>query len=212
MTRNENPKTHRGDSTQNKSKREPNTEEVAVKVVALLKPLSSESRARVISAALTLLGETTEIKPHSPHDSRPSGHPGDADEKAGTDVGHFPPKATNWMKQNTLTAAQIGNVFDVEAESIPVIASHVPGSTKDMVHNAYVLCGVSRLLGTGDTAFSDDAAREVCKQLGCYDKNNHSSYVRQIGNLLSGTKKTGWRLTVPGLKRGADLVKQLTQE
>lgn len=192
-----------------KSKPEPKIEETTLKVVTLLKPLSSENRARVVSAVLTLLGETSDI--HSQIVAGAGGSDKTQEEKNGGRR-RFPSKAASWMSQNTLKETEVAEVLDVEGEGMPVIASEIPGNGSEKVHNVYVLCGISRLLATGDASFDDEAARELCKQFGCYDKNNHSAYMKKVGNLLSGSKKTGWRLTAPGLKRGADLVKQLTNE
>jgi hypothetical protein len=54
--------------------------------------------------------------------------------------------------------------------------------------------------------FEDDAARAVCKHMGCLNTANHSSYMGSKKNLFNGSKKVGWKLTAPGLKKGAELV------
>jgi hypothetical protein len=63
-------------------------------------------------------------------------------------------------------------------------------------------------LTTGDATFDDKAARQLCDDLGCYDSANHSVFMGDKGNLLTGSKKLGWKLTAPGLKHGANLIKQ----
>lgn len=117
------------------------------------------------------------------------------------------------MKQNGLSTAQIERVFDVNAQGVTVIAAKVPGSSaKEQTHNAYVLQGISRLLASGDSNFDDASARKLCEDLGCYNKANHASYMSDKGNVLTGSKSTGWKLTAPGLTQGAALVKELSKE
>jgi hypothetical protein len=109
--------------------------------------------------------------------------------------------------------AQVERVFDISNQGVTIIAPEVPGkSDKERTHNAYVLQGVSRLLASGEATFEDKDARKFCEDSGCYNKANHALYMGAKGNVLTGSKKSGWRLTAPGLKHGADLVKQLTKE
>jgi hypothetical protein len=35
--------------------------------------------------------------------------------------------------------------------------------------------------------------------------------MRAIGNNLAGSKDKGWKLTAPGMKKGADLIKEMTK-
>jgi predicted XRE-type DNA-binding protein len=122
-------------------------------------------------------------------------------------------KAQNWMKQNQLTMAQVERLFDVGTDGVTVIASEAPGKHgKDKTINAYVLQGVSRFLASGDAVFDDKDARKVCEHFGCYDNTNHAARLDEKGNLFTGSKSTGWKITAPGLKHGADLIKQLTKE
>jgi hypothetical protein len=73
-----------------------------------------------------------------------------------------------------------------------------------------VLTGISQLIATGDPKFDDKAARAVCKSMGCLDESNHTYNMKGKGNLLGGSKDSGWTLTGPGLKSGAELVKGLS--
>ena len=65
------------------------------------------------------------------------------------------------------------------------------------------------MVATGDSAFDDKSARALCKGSGCYSDANHSVYIKAKGNKLTGSKDSGWKLTAPGLKFGAELVKQI---
>lgn len=186
--------------------------EIAGKMVTLLEPLESQERQKVINASLTILGEA----PSEALGSRASGdarQTTDGDDKSGQGLSGLPAKANNWARQNGLSTAQLEQVFDITGADMTVIASEVPGkSKKEKTHNAFVLQGISRLLASGDPAFDDKAARKLCEDLGCYDAANHSTYMSDKGNLLTGSKKLGWKLTAPGLKHGADLVMQLTKK
>lgn len=192
-----------------KTKTAPEIAEIAQKIVALLEPLTSEDRQKAINASLVMLGEaSTSRAPVSGASGSPAGT-GAADP---TLIG-LSPRGATWIKQNGLMLAQVERVFDISNQGVTVIASKAPGKNdKQKTHNTYVLLGVSRLLASGEATFEDKAARKVCEELGCYDSANHSVYMRDKGNLIAGSKKKGWKLTAPGLKHGAELVKELTKE
>ena len=172
-------------------------------IVAILTPLTSEERVRVMLAAMALLGETqasfppvkeaaAEVETHDGH------HP-------------LPPRARTWMKQNSVTIDDLEQVFHMTGDKADVIASHMPGrDKKEQTYNAYILTGIGRLLTTGTPSFEDTPARELCKTSGCFDASNHSTTIKKHGNEFTGTKN-GWTLTTPGLKRGADIVKGLNK-
>jgi predicted XRE-type DNA-binding protein len=169
-------------------------------LVALLEPLDAADRRKVITAALTVLGDVVE----------PAAKPNIDNAEDGGGDSELPPKAKVWMKQNSLSQAQLDHVFHIEDESVHVIASEIPGKgLKEKTINAFVLTGVSKLLQTGEAKFDDKLARDICKTAGCYSNPNHSTYMKDKGNVLSGSKNTGWALTAPGLKAGADLVKEI---
>ena len=181
--------------------------DVTTKVVKLLSGLDSGGRHRVIRASMTLLGEEA-VDPSRDTDA---GNGGSGDKGAPT-VPTLSPKASAWVKQNGLTSAQLEQVFDMGEGSASVIAGDVPGkNSKDKTIAAYVLRGVAQLLGTGDSIFDDKSARKLCEDLGCYDSTNHARYLKDVGNSLTGSKDKGWKLTAPGMKKGADLIKEMTK-
>jgi hypothetical protein len=185
-----------------KTKAAPKIADIAHTIYGLLEPLDSESRRKIISASLTLLGE-------APPGDLPGGGPDDR--KPDQKIEGIHPKAAHWMKQNDITQAQLEEVFDIASEDSPVIISEAPGkSSRAQTHNAYVLLGLSRLLSTGDSTFDDKAARKLCEDLGCFNQANHSGYMGGIGSVVTGSKKKGWKLTAPGLRHGAALIKQAT--
>jgi hypothetical protein len=167
----------------------------------LLEPLEPELRKRAIKAALTMLGDDAAVT-----EAKPKG--GGAADDVGEDIGDLNTKTRTWMRQNNLTAEQLSHSF----QGTEIIAHQIPGANKqEQTLNTYILTGVAQLVQTGEPRFSDDVARQACEQHGCYDANNHSRTInKKRGNAFSGSVKTGWQLTTPGLKTGSDLVKAIT--
>jgi hypothetical protein len=177
----------------------PNIAEAAVKIVEVLTPFGSEERHRAVHAALTLLGE------------QPTGAKGHDDGRADGDDRGLPRRAKAWLHQHGLKPEDLDQVFHRDGDRVEVIAAALPGhSTKERTLNAYLLTGVSQLIATGEPSFDDTAARNLCKNLGCYDDTNHATYVRDKGNRFAGSKDQGWKLTAPGLAQAAALVRQMT--
>ena len=181
-----------------------NSVDAMTKLVEILTPLSSEERARVIRAALVLLGEA-QSEPSSIADT--TGGLDQADEHI-----QLPPRARAWIKQNGISDAELQQVFLIADGRVEVIASHMPGKNKkEQTHNAYILTGIGELLLTGNASFLDKSARALCESSGCYDRANHSANVKERGNEFSGTKERGWVLTAPGLKRAAEIIKDMSK-
>jgi len=177
------------------------TTDILGKIVEMLNPLSSEERNRVVRASLVLLGEkeTNIVENNS----------------GGNDVGGeeflvLPDRAKTWIKKNRLSLNQIQQVFNIAKGEVEVIAD-MPGKDKTAkTLHAYILTGLASLLSTGVQNFYDKSARELCKTSGCYDGPNHITILKKKGNEFTGNKNKGWILTAPGLKRGAELVKELS--
>jgi hypothetical protein len=173
--------------------------EIAGKIVELLSPLASEERIRIIQASLTLLGETASALP------KPALGGYDGPENT------YPVRARAWMKQYAISLENIEQVFHVTEGNAEVIAAAIPGKNKKaQTFNAYILSGLANLLATGEPVFDDKSARSLCEGSGCYDSANHAVNIKNRGNEFTGSKEKGWTLTSPGLKRAADLVKELT--
>ncbi|MGT2503896.1 hypothetical protein ACVOMS_29990 [Bradyrhizobium guangxiense] len=170
------------------------------KVVEVLSPLSSEDRARVIKAALALLGD-----PQSTITAPISVGP-KADD---VELDALPSRAKSWMSQQGISAVELQQIFHMEDGVAEFIAT-VPGrNKKEQTYNAYVLTGLGQLLSTGVPVFTDKAARTLCENSGCYDSANHSAHMKDKGNEFTGSKEKGWTLTAPGLKRAAELIKEM---
>lgn len=171
------------------------------KVVGVLGPLESEDRRRVIEGSLLVLRETL------PGTSlQAGGQP--QEEQVGEE--HFPARPRSWMKQNGLSPKELESVFDLSNGNTSVIAAEVLGKNNaEKTIKAYVLTGVAEFLATGEPVFQDRAARDLCEAFGCYDSSNHTKYMKEKGNYFSGSKQTGWKLTAPGLKYAASIIKEL---
>jgi hypothetical protein len=171
-------------------------------VVGALQPLESEERHRVVSASMTLLGESGFRSPKSVDDDN---------ERAEEDSGALPGRASSWMKQNSVSLEQLRQVFHWTDGTVEVIAAEMPGkNNKEKVRNAYILLGIAQLLSSGVASFDDKSARALCEKLGIYDHTNHMKAMKG-GNEFTGSKDKGWTLTAPGLKHGAALVAGLAK-
>src|SRR5690349_5473937 len=84
------------------------------KVVETLSPLSSEERARVVRAAMAMLG-----------DASPTGET-NVEGQVGSIEG-LSPRARIWMKQNSVTSDQLQQVFHLSGNGAEVIAPQLPG-------------------------------------------------------------------------------------
>jgi hypothetical protein len=182
--------------------------DVTTKVVKLLSGLDSRGRQKVIQASITLLGET-EVDLSASGANLGNGRGGGS---GSATLPGLSPKASAWIKQNSLVMPQLEQVFDIDGGNVSVIAGSVPGkSSKHQTIAAYVLRGVAQLLATGDPTFDDKSARKLCEDLGCYNSANHAVYMNAMGNNITGSKDKGWKLTSPGMKMGADLIKEMTK-
>jgi hypothetical protein len=178
-----------------------NITDIVAAIVRDLTPLSSDERHRVVQASLTLLGESAATNTKS---SVIDAQPGIADND------EFSAQSRMWMKQNGLSSEQIHQVFQKGSEGIEIFAQ-IPGKTnRDKVRNAYVLLGVARLLSSGEAKFDDKAARALCEHSGFFDGTNHMKYMKG-GNEFVGSRDSGWTLTSPGKKYGANLVAELSK-
>ncbi len=168
-------------------------------LIKILQPLPSEDRHRNIDAALTFLGE----KPHAAADKQPDLH------SAGAVDGHQPPGVAGRMKQYGITHEQAEHVFDFSADGNFAILE-VPGkSMREQTLNTYILTGLATFLATGERRFADDLARANCDTHSCLDSPNHAKTLGGKHPEFNGDKASGWQITVPGIRRGAELMKEV---
>jgi hypothetical protein len=172
-------------------------------LVDLLNPLDSQERKRVVQAAFALLGDTVPA-------AKEAAESGEADEENNKGLA-VSTKAKLWMKQNGVTGQALEQIFHLEGGTAGFIGGEMPGkSDKEKSLNAYVICGLASFLATGEPKFTDQQARKLCTDAGCYDPNNHGTYIKAKGNSFVGSKEKGWALTAPGLKAAAKIVQDLT--
>src|SRR5258708_6511050 len=102
-------------------------------IVDVLSPLSPEERARLMRAAMILLGDELPSKASLP----PAGLGGALS---------LPPKAAAWMRQNGITEDQLQQAFHVADGAAEVIGTLPGNSKKEQTYNAYILSGIGQLL------------------------------------------------------------------
>jgi hypothetical protein len=182
--------------------------QATTKVFEVLQPLPSEERLRVVEAALTLLGD----RPLKLSGGHPPGAGAGAAQPRhdGTQVDGvaLSSAAKAWVRKHAISTEVLQQYFDISDGKATLIG--LPGNSKEkksQALNTYLMTGLANYLATGDSSFSDDEARKLCIHFGCYDKGNHSKYLGDLGNQVTGSKGAGWRLTAPGLTAAAQLLK-----
>ena len=180
-----------------------------IEIVGVLSRVAPQDRLRIVRAALTFLGSPSD---GSPLAELPSTSPNHQVVSNSPDVplAEFPRRVSIWMSQNFLGATDLEGVFHMGSGGVEIIAHSVPGnSNRERVRSCYLLAGLKSFLASGEPRFTDDTARAICRDLGCYDKANHSTYVKSLGNLIIGSKSSTYELTQPGLKAAAELIKEI---
>ena len=177
-------------------------------IIETLSPLEPESRHRTLAAAVAYcdIQSVPGRRDPSTYAPAPDGVP------ASGAIANLSAKAVTWMKQNNVSSDEIERVFHISEGSAEVIAGTIPGkSKKEQTFNAYILLGLAKFLVSGTPYFEDKEARALCITQGCYDAPNHATNFKDKGNELAGSKEKGWTVTAPGLKSGANLVKELAK-
>jgi hypothetical protein len=176
---------------------------VVTEIVSALEALENgDERQRAVQAALTVFGDATTFTNYA----SPTGKV--AQTTANTDP--LPEgvhtSGVAWIKRNDLSAQEIEQLFHIDDSGINLLSAVGEGKRQQTI-NTYLLTGVGALLKSGKAEFVDETARRNCETLGCYDVNNHGKTLEKFGNTVTGSKKAGWKLTVPGLTSAAALLK-----
>jgi hypothetical protein len=183
--------------------------DVTTAIYALLQPLTSEERGKVIHAALTLLGDVPADGPSHGGNGSGQPQPGGGGTPDSRERFHgISKEGQTWMTRSGLTRDRIDQFFHIGNGTVTVIQSPFSNDNKRRQSvTAYLLTGVARLLATGTSAFTDDEARGVCRDFGSFDSGNHTRVMEALKGRITGSKDAGWRLTVPGLTEAANLLR-----
>ena len=94
-----------------------------------------------------------------------------------------------------------------------MIVGEVPGDGKrGKSQNCYLLSGVRALLESDEPKFTEAAVVSLCKHMGCHDQTNHAKTRSSLGNIIAGSKTSGFTLPGPGLRAAAELVKAMAKQ
>lgn len=182
-----------------------NITEVTGEVFELLTPLSSEDRKRVVNAAFILLGESASASDLSTPDKTK------VTTVAGLGNEGFGPKARQWLTQHRLTPEKLDRVFYFQNGKVDIHLNTVAGAgRKEQTINCYLLVGTKAFLESDTPAFLDGDAITLCKHTLAYDKNNHTTNRKALGNYVTGSRQDGFSLTGPGLKAAAELLLRIS--
>lgn len=177
--------------------------EVVTELYGVLEPLEPSDREKALRAALVLLGQS--ILPPQGGGGRPA-----ADGPVDSSPAELGPAAARWLTQNQVGRDSLDNLFHIDSGEVVPIFSAVPGaSRREQTANCYLLAGIIKLLATDEAVIDDREAVELCQQVGAYDRNNHTSNRSSLGSRVTGNRATGFKLTVPGLREAARLVKSM---
>ncbi|MDP8997485.1 MAG: hypothetical protein M3O03_10870 [Pseudomonadota bacterium] len=180
--------------------------QLTMEIVKLAEGYSNETLKRSFQAVLMLRGETQGFA----EPNKPVG--GQNFNALGGDFGDtkIGPKAQKWIQKNGISRAQLEEIFHLTGDAIEITASEVPGNAKkEMTANCYLLMGVRGLLQFDEPRLNESDAIDLCKRLTAYDKNNHTTLRKNVGNKMTGTKPD-FLLTGPGETAAATLIKQMT--
>ena len=179
--------------------------DATTQVYEILKGFKTDERKRIVDAVLTLLGDPAvknKARSDNAEDNQRNGDNGTSDDSP------LNAKAKSWMKKYGLSIEELSNNFHFDNGTVTCIelAGNAIGKRLRTI-DTYLLHGIAALLTTGEPSFTDDDARKLCQHFGCYDSPNHSKYLKEFKNNITGTAAGGWKLTVPGLAAGAKLLK-----
>ena len=173
-----------------------------------LHPLTAEERRKAMNGALALLGDPALT---TMHDLRAADGVGaSAVHPTATSHTGLSAEAQKWLKRFDLTLEQLENVLTIEGQGTKpfTLPDGVGTSSRERTQAAYLLQGIAALFGTGRASFTDEAARQFCVRLGCYDPTNHAKHVKSMRGRHTGSKDAGYTLTQPGLTAAAALLKR----
>ena len=180
-----------------------NPAQVALKLYDILEPLPPEVRNRAITAVRALLGEPEQAAPQK---TSPNGMENLGDSSSEFSDLKIGPRAMKWIQKHSLTRKILDEVFHLADADTVVTASRVLGNSKrEMTQNCYLLLGACGLIKSESSNIDDSEAIALCKRFAAYDKNNHPTFRKEMGNKMTGDKSQ-LTLTAPGEIAAAEMM------
>ena len=169
-----------------------------------IEQMLAHQMAAAHKSAMTLLGESAASMDNS------SGGGGVG---SGGGGGAYGTKVARWMKQYEISDSTIEELFHKDGDTVEVIVGEVPGDGKrGESQNCYLLSGVRALLESDEPKFTEAAVVSLCKHMGCHDQTHHAKTRSSLGNIIAGSKTSGFTLPGPGLRAAAELVKAMAKQ
>lgn len=179
---------------------------VIAEVYGLLSPLSAPERAAVLAAVRAAFG--VESTTRGPVEGRRD--PPVVAEQARS-AAPFGQHAMAFIRRAGLSQDDLEEVFVFHGDSeVEVNVGRLPGNTaKEQTHAGYLLVGAASFLATDGAEISEKQVTDFLKLHGAYNQANHAAYRKSLGNLVTGTKRSGFKLTTPGLRRAGEVIREL---
>lgn len=179
---------------------------ITTEVFALLEPRTEEERLRVVKAVFALFG--TDLPAASTSSGRvESNGLSISGGGVGEETAIGGPRAKSWARQHRLTRSGLEQAFYFQNGQVDIHIDTIPGkSRREQTINCYLLVGLRGFLASDSATFNDSEALALCKHTQAYDKNNHTKFRAQLGNLVNGSKDDKFELSGPGLKAAAELI------
>jgi hypothetical protein len=187
-------------------------------VYQTLKDLEPEAQGRVLNYVAAKLGVVTLSKSAVALREKLSEKPADQQQPSAKEepeeeeeIPGISPVAKRWMARNGLQASSLSNVFSLGLNEIDLVSKTVPGeSTKDRMHNVFLLKGIAAYLGSGAARFTHEQVKEACLHYDAFNAGNFANYFRSLASDVAGTKENGYTLTARGMTNATELLRSMT--
>ncbi len=115
---------------------------------------------------------------------------------------------SQFVKEHDLNGT-LSQVFHLEDSKCGIIVNDLktPKKAQRQVRLG-LLVGVKHIVEEGVPNIPDQELRDLCTTYAAYDESNFASYMKKQKHLFVKTD-TGWKLTKPGEKEAANLIKEL---
>lgn len=193
----------------------PTVGDVIAQVYALLAPLDAQERAAVLAAvgaAFRAQGSPASAGLPPKDGALPPADGGQRDIGGGVDGLGLGQAAQTYLRRMKLSQDDLDEVFVFHGEGdVEVNVAELPGETaKEQTINGYLLIGVAALLATDTPEFTEKKVTDFLKAHGAHNQANHAAYRKALGNAVTGSKRSGFKLTKPGLRQAGEVIRELT--